>query len=75
MWTIVDAIGNLLGPLWPDNLDNVLDAITSVPDMVQECGVGCATSQVLAVILYPLFQSNTIDCATPMVAWLLGMCE
>lgn len=75
MWQVVDAIGTLLGPLWPDQLDNILDALTSVPDMMQECGIGCALSEVMAVALYPLFQSNTIDCTMPVIVWLLGMCE
>lgn len=58
-----------------DQIRNVLDCLSSVPDMLDACGPTCAFSQVMAVVLYPLFISNTIDCTMPVVVWLLGMCE
>jgi hypothetical protein len=68
LWSIVDTTGTLLGPAWSNQLDNVLDCITSVPDMVEACGLGCAFSECLAVVLFSLFNAHVINCTTPTIA-------
>ncbi len=74
LWPIVDTIGTLLGPLWPDWLDGLLDCLTSWPDMIEACGVQCAISDTLAYLLWVHNGYQTLDC-TPLLTLLLGMCE
>lgn len=41
VWTIVDAVGNALGPLWPDALDHILDCLYNLLYVVGQ--VDCST--------------------------------
>lgn len=74
-WQVVDTIGTLLGPLWPDWLDSVLDCLTSVPDMVAECGVTCATLNVVYAVLFATSQADCASIPQQILTLLTGLCE
>lgn len=75
MWQVVDTIGTLLGPLWPDWLDSVLDCLTSVPDMVAECSVTCATLNVVYAVLFAAGQADCTSIPQQILTLLTGLCE
>lgn len=74
MWSIIDTIGTAMGPLWPDWLDGLLDSFSSWPDMIDACGVQCAAQDTLSYLLWVHNGYQTLEC-TPLLTFLLGMCE
>lgn len=75
MWNLIDFLGYLAGPLWPDWLDGLLDCLSSWPDMIDACGVQCAVSDTLSYLLWVHNGYQTIDCSGALLTFLLGMCE
>jgi hypothetical protein len=75
MWQVVDAIGTLLGPLWPDWLDSVLDCLTSWPDMIASCGVQCAVLNTVYALLFAVGQADCSSTPQRILVLLTGLCE
>lgn len=69
MWSIIDAVGNLAGPLWPDWLDSWLDELadltSSVPDIYDACGVGCVVTNYadhVMIVVYHYLAPEFVAC-------------
>lgn len=60
---------------WPDWMDGFLDALLDIPQNIQECGVGCAYTDIMAHVLWLLNNQQTLDCSNTVITFLLGVCE
>lgn len=73
LWTVVDIIGYLMGPLWPDWLDGWIDELadltSSVPDIYDACGVGCVVVNYVDHVLIAVNHYYATD-FLPCLPWL-----